>query len=195
MSKAIRTVNIVALLIISIIVGQIYLESACAQCCPDSVNNCNPNMGECQQMQPDLSKSSRRNIFQRLFGKCATQPPQDASCWKFENGQVIIDLAKASELAQSGRGIRLESEEPPVNLLVIRGDDGSYYAFENKCAHGGRKLDPVPGGGTVQCCSVGKSTYDYNGKVLKGAAQEDIVSYPVRSEDGSLYITLSKSND
>ena len=69
------------------------------------------------------------------------------------------------------------------------GQDG-YHAFENKCAHGGRKLDPVAGTETVCCCSVGKAGYDYDGQVLAGSADGAIKVFPVTAENGRLTVDL-----
>ena len=132
----------------------------------------------------------KRNIFQRLLGICATKPPADAGCWTYEGGKVIIDLARSGELAQPDGAFRLEGKNLPARVLVFKGSDGQYHAVRNQCAHAKRRLDPVPGEAKVQCCSVGKSTYDYEGKVLSGMAGGDIRTYPVATEDGRLVITL-----
>lgn len=139
-------------------------------------------------MQP---ATFHRNIFQRIFGICATKRPLDEGCWTFKNGRIIVDLARAPELSRPNGAIRLETRHLPDRVLVIQGNDGRYYSFRNRCKHlGGRRLDPVPGTDQVQCCSIGKSTYDYEGKNLSGPAKEGLESYPVTFEDGKLVITL-----
>jgi len=138
-------------------------------------------------------KDNKRGFFQRLFGKPVTQPPQDAGCWSYSNGTVVIELDKVPELAHAGGAIRLEGGNLPVKVLIIHGDDGNYHVFRNSCTHGKRCLDPVPGAGTVQCCSVGKSTFDYSGKVLRGGAKDNIVVYPVKVEEGRLRVQLNET--
>ncbi|MDP8206035.1 MAG: Rieske 2Fe-2S domain-containing protein [Candidatus Electryonea clarkiae] len=142
------------------------------------------------EIKPNPDKSSKRNFFQRMLGKSATKPPEDESCWEYSDGLITVDLIKASELSESDGSISLEGKNLPDRILVIRGDDNDYHAFKNSCAHGKRRLDPVPGAGTVQCCSMGKSTYDYHGKRLAGAAKDDIVIYDVKVEDSKLVIVL-----
>lgn len=132
----------------------------------------------------------KRNIFQRLFGICATQKPADEGCWSFENGSVTVDLARAPELGRTDGAIRLEGKGLPVRLLVVRGVGDTWHAFQNRCAHAGRRLDPLPGTGRVQCCSVGKSTYDGDGHILSGSAKKGVATYPVTEEDGRLMIPL-----
>ena len=138
-------------------------------------------------MQP---KTLDRSIFQRILGICATQRPSDEGCWTLEDGKIIVDLARAPELAGRNGAIRLEKKNIPDRLLVIRGDDDGYHAFRNRCAHMKRRLDPVPGTGHVQCCSVNKSTFEYGGKKVSGPAKGDVTTYPVTVEDNKLVITL-----
>ncbi len=135
-------------------------------------------------------KTLHRNIFQRILGICATKKPSNEGCWNFEEGKIIVDLARAPELAMINGAIRLEAEEIPERVLVIQGDDSQYYAFKNRCTHGKRRLDPMPGMQQVQCCSIGKSIYDYNGKIISGSAKDDIRTYPVTVDNGKLLITL-----
>lgn len=131
-----------------------------------------------------------RNIFQRMLGLPATRPPKNPECWKFDGGKIEIDLAAASELKEKGGALRLEGKQLPARVLVVRGDDDKYYAFRNHCKHFGRRLDPVPGAGTVQCCSVNASTFDYTGKFVHGPTNKDLETYPVTEEDGKLVVSL-----
>ncbi len=133
-------------------------------------------------MKIDPKQSNKLGFFKRLFGKCLTKPPADPDCWTFQDGKIIVVIEKAPELTQQSGAVKLEGKSLPVKVLIICGDDGQYYAFHNKCAHGGRELDPVPEAGTVQCCSVGKSIFDYEGKVLAGSAKEGIETYMPRSK-------------
>ena len=130
----------------------------------------------------------RRNIFQRLLGICATKPPSDDSCWTFENGKIVIDLSRAPELNTPNGAIRLEAKHLPDRVLVIHGNDGHYRAFHNRCTHAKRRLDPIPGAEQVQCCSVGKSIFDYEGKHVSGSAKGDVPTYATAVEDGKLVI-------
>ena len=131
-----------------------------------------------------------RNIFQRVLGICATRQPADEGCWKFEDGKIIVDLERAPELAERNGAVRLEKKNLPNRVLVIQGDDGRYYAFRNRCTHARRRLDPVPGKQQVQCCSVGKSTFEYRGKRVSGSAKKAVDTYAVTCESGKLVIAL-----
>ena len=80
-----------------------------------------------------------------------------------------------------------------MRVLVIRGDDGKFHAFRNRCTHiGHRRLDPVPETGTVQCCSVGKSTYTYDGKKIYGPPTGSIKTFKVEVEGDRLIVYVGK---
>ena len=138
------------------------------------------------------TKFLQRSIFQRIFGIPATSKPQNKECWNYSNGQVTIFLDKAPELKKPGGAIRLEGRNLPKRLLVALGEDNRYYAFHNRCTHvGHRRLDYVPGAGTVQCCSVNKSTFDMTGAKVFGPAPASVTTFPVEAREGALIITLS----
>ena len=132
----------------------------------------------------------KRNIFQRILGLCATRPPADGGCWTLESGKIVVDLARAPELAEANGAVRLEGKNLPERVLLTRGEDGAYRAFKNRCTHMGRRLDPVPGAGQVQCCSVNKSTFENDGKCVSGPGKKELATYPVTVEGGKLEITL-----
>ncbi len=128
-------------------------------------------------------------FFSRILGICSTKVPSVDSAWRYQNGRVEIDLNKAPELIPKGGAVRLEGKGLPERVLVVHGEDGAFHAFRNKCAHvGGRRLDPLPGRHSVQCCSVGKSEYDYEGKFLSGAAKKPVPVFRVESGEDTLHI-------
>ena len=125
----------------------------------------------------------QRNIFKRILGIPGTSKPAEPGCWTYADGKLTIDLKKTPELQKPCDAIRLEGRNLPERLLVVLGEDQQYKIFRNRCTHiGHRRLDPVPGTQTVQCCSVGKSTYDFEGKNVYGPAPDPIITYPTSSE-------------
>jgi Rieske Fe-S protein len=140
-----------------------------------------------KDMKPVILK---RSILQRLLGISASKPPADQGCWTFADRSIEIDLSRVPELSEPGRAIRLEKKNLPERILIVRGEDGRFHAFRNRCKHMGRRLDPVPGTQTVQCCSVNKTTYDYGGKVLFGPAREPLEVRQVEIREGRLIVKL-----
>jgi len=94
-------------------------------------------------------------------------------------------------LSRLGGAVRIEGEVLSDPILVVLGDDGNYYAFKNRCTHGERMIDPVVGTMTLECCSVSKSTYDYDGNVLSGPAEGPLTSYALESLGDKLTVNLN----
>lgn len=137
-------------------------------------------------------KFLKRSFFQRLLGKPATSGPENPNCWSYSDGKLSIDLKNAPELGKPGGALRFEGGHLPVRVLVFLGEDKKYHAFRNRCTHmGHRRLDPVPGTDTVQCCSVSKSTYDYEGRKIYGPAPEPIINYATNLDGDRLVVTIS----
>lgn len=132
------------------------------------------------------------NFFKRLFGICETPIPADPRAWTIENGSLRIDLSRTPELKASGRGVRLEGKGLQPRLMVFCGDDGKYHAIANRCTHMGRRIDPVAGSGTIQCCSVSKSTFTYDGRPVGGAAKAPLETFAVTRNGQTLTISLTK---
>ena len=130
------------------------------------------------------------SFFSRILGICQTKPPADAGSWTAQGNQVVIDLAKAPEVANPGGAIRLEGQGLAQRLLLFRGEDGALHAFVNKCTHGGRRLDPLPGQDNIQCCSVGRSVFDYQGRRISGSAKKDLSPLQVEEKEGRAVIEL-----
>ncbi len=137
-------------------------------------------------------KFLKRRFFQRLMGISATAGPEMNDCWHYADGKLTITLSKASELKEPGGAARFEGNNLPVRVLVVYGEDGEYRAFQNRCTHmGHRRLDPVPGTGTVQCCSINKSTYDSDGNRIFGPAPHPVTRYPVEKDQERLIVRIA----
>lgn len=133
-----------------------------------------------------------RSFFQRLFGIPATGRPHHPDCWRYAEGELVVDLDKATELARRGSGLRFEGSGLPRRVLVVHGEDGGFRAFHNRCTHlGHRRVDPVPGTRTLQCCSVGASTYTEDGTRIGGPAPGPIDTFPTEQRGRQLFVRLS----
>jgi nitrite reductase/ring-hydroxylating ferredoxin subunit len=131
-------------------------------------------------------------IFKRLFGICETKLPANSGCWTYADGKLEVSLDKAPELSQKGGAVRLEGPSLPKRVLVVHGQDGAFHAFPNRCTHlGHRRIDPVPEEDKIRCCSVGKSTFEYSGKLVSGSAKESLEPLAVESEGSKLIISVA----
>ena len=129
-------------------------------------------------------------ILTRIFGICETKPPENPDCWRYSSGRLEIDLSKIPKLNEKDTAIRLEGKGLPNRLLVVRGGDDVYHAFENRCTHFGRRLDPLPGQPLLECCSIGKSTFNFSGSIISGSGKGPIKSYPVEKSGDKLLVSL-----
>jgi len=131
-------------------------------------------------------------ILKRLLGICSTQVPANSGCWTYADGKLEVILDKAPELSQKGGAVRLEGPSLPKRVLVLHGQDGAFHAFPNRCTHiGHRRVDPVPGEDKIRCCSVGKSTFEYSGKLISGSAKESLEPLALESDGSKLVISIS----
>jgi len=136
-------------------------------------------------------KFLKRNIIKRCLGIPATSRPGDPNCWSYSDGKLTVDLKRTPELEKSGGAIRLEGGNLPERILIVLGEDQTLRVFRNRCTHvGHRRLDPVPGTETIQCCSINKSTYDFEGTKVYGPAPDSIISYPSFLEGDKLISTI-----
>lgn len=128
----------------------------------------------------------------QLIGICETPVPQDPDSWTLSNNQIEIDLNRVPELSQAGSAIRLEDDSLPVRVLIVHGLENNYHAFKNRCTHysSGRRMDPVPGKPLIRCCSIGKATFDYEGKVISGPVEKALTTYPVEVRENKLLVSL-----
>ncbi len=129
-------------------------------------------------------------IFHRIFGISVTSTPSDEGCVSIEEATVRVDLTRATELSTPGAALRLELGELPERLMVLHGLDGEFRAYTNRCACSGWRIDPVPGEHKVQCCTLARSTYSYEGEKLSGPAKGDLPTHPVERDGDTLIIAL-----
>jgi nitrite reductase/ring-hydroxylating ferredoxin subunit len=130
-------------------------------------------------------------IFKKILGICKTRKPEDAGCWIISGGRVEIDIKRAGELSERGGAIRLEGKGLVDRILVIRGENGLFYAYKNKCTHMGRRIDPVSGSQYIRCCSVMGSRFGTTGEVISGPAKGALKIFEVKIEDNKLNIDIS----
>lgn len=129
-------------------------------------------------------------FFKMLFGICQTASPADDGCWNFANGKIEVQLDRAPELENQGGAIRLEGNGSPERVLVIHGRDGQFHAYKNRCTHAGRRIDPFEGTDSLKCCSIFKSTFDYEGNVISGAAKKPLTPFKVEQGAGKLTVSV-----
>ncbi len=100
-----------------------------------------------------------------------------------------IDVAAEADLFE-GAGIAVAPEGQDIALFKL--DDGCVYAINNECSHGNAKLcDGFVEGHMVEC-PFHQALFDVrDGSVGCGPATEPVKSWPVKIEDGRVYLDLA----
>ena len=129
------------------------------------------------------------SIFKAVLGICDTKP-LGGDLWSLEGNKARVKLSQMPEPLQKGSAVYLKGGGLSKPVLLLRTGDDRYLAFEDRCTHFGRKIDPIPGEEKLRCCSIFHSTYDLDGKNISGAAKRPLTSYVVEQSDGDLIITL-----
>lgn len=127
------------------------------------------------------------SIIKAIFGICETRKLDDGF-WQLDGDMVKVKLDQVPELAEKGGAVYLKGGGLNDPVLVIKNEDGNILALKNKCTHGGRKIDPVPGEKKLKCCSIGHSTFDSEGNILSGPAKGPLTIYKVTKDGDSLVI-------
>ncbi len=128
-------------------------------------------------------------FFKAVLGICKT-PPLDAGLWTIQGNQVTVRLREAAALASVGGAARLEGQGLVSPVLIVHAGDG-YLAFENRCTHSGRRLDPVAGRDELRCCSVNHARFDYEGNKVFGPAKGPLKRYAVEKRGEELVVILN----
>jgi nitrite reductase/ring-hydroxylating ferredoxin subunit len=98
---------------------------------------------------------------------------------------VWVRAAAATDVPE-GEGLRVEIDEEPVALWNI---EGTFYATCDTCSHEEASLTEGDLWGAVIDCPMHGAQFDVRtGKVLSLPAVFPIATYPVKVEDGDVYV-------
>jgi 3-phenylpropionate/trans-cinnamate dioxygenase ferredoxin subunit len=103
---------------------------------------------------------------------------------------MMIEFYKAADLTelQEDGLYPVEVDGEPICLAKI---DSHIYAFTDNCTHISGPLNEGELKNGVITCPWHMAQFDIRtGKVLRGPARQDIMTYPVKIEDGSVLIGL-----
>lgn len=135
------------------------------------------------------------NALKRLFCISVTPKLTDPAGLASTPEALTIDLDRAPELESPGGALRIEGRGAPDRLIVVHGVDGRFYAFANHCACSGFRIDPVPGEPKMRCCTLGQSTFDYEGRSQSERLEHSLTTYPVTRDGSTLRVDLAGRRD
>ena len=102
----------------------------------------------------------------------------------------MTDFIKVAELDELEEGALLAAEVDGESICLAR-VNGDVCAFTDNCTHISGPLNEGDLEGCVLTCPWHGAQFDVRtGKVLRGPARQDIMTYPVKVEDESILISL-----
>lgn len=102
----------------------------------------------------------------------------------------MADFVKVAELDDLDEVelLAVEVDGEPICLAKI---DGNVYAITDNCTHIGGPLNEGELDGEVLTCPWHGAQFNVcTGKVVRGPARQDIQTYVVRVDDGSIMVSL-----
>ena len=95
------------------------------------------------------------------------------------------EVARLEDIAP-GELLRVEVG---AHLVCLANVEGVIYAVDDDCTHTGGPLDERELDGYTLTCPIHLARFDVrDGQVLRGPAREPLCAYPVRVEDGRIFV-------
>jgi nitrite reductase/ring-hydroxylating ferredoxin subunit len=99
----------------------------------------------------------------------------------------FLKVASVDEVAEGGL-LPLEVDGELVCLARVQ---GCVYAFTDNCTHISGPLNKGELTGYVLTCPWHGAQFDIRtGRVLRGPARQDILTYPVKVEEGAIFVCV-----
>ncbi len=99
----------------------------------------------------------------------------------------FFKVAELDDVVEGGM-YPVEVDGEPVCLAKVA---GTVYAFTDNCTHISGPLSDGVLEGCKLICPWHRAEFDIQtGKVLRGPARQDILTYPVKIEESDIYISL-----
>jgi Rieske Fe-S protein len=122
----------------------------------------------------------------------SSTPPAPAGSYRVQNGRVVVSLSEVGSLLDVGGAIKLTLDGvngPERKVIIARPGEADFRAFADACTHNGKELNYLHAEGLLACCGR-SSRFDLAGEVIRGPAEDALLSYQVRHESGELVIEI-----
>jgi nitrite reductase/ring-hydroxylating ferredoxin subunit len=124
--------------------------------------------------------------------KASDTPPAPEGSYRREGDRVIVSLSEVPDLKEEGGAVKftLDGEDgSELKVIVVHSEDDTCRAFADRCTHSGKELDYLHEDRKLQCLS-GKAQFDLEGDVLRGPAEDALLTYPLRRAGEELVIEV-----
>ena len=136
---------------------------------------------------------SRRDFMTRL-GLAGLACAQLAGCagtpryrGAIEDGVLVLDRAQVEVLLAEHPAIIVWAPSLEAALVLSRGADGSFRALSSRCTHLGCQVRPTR---RFLTCPCHGSTFDMEGRVVRGPAPKPLPGYRVVETGNALEINV-----
>jgi len=99
-----------------------------------------------------------------------------------------VDIKMYPELENPGGGVIFELQDLPRPILLINVDGKTFKAISALCTHMGCTVSLSK---NFIMCPCHGSTYNLEGKVLRGPAQQDLKNYNLKKNNGRVEININ----
>ena len=103
-------------------------------------------------------------------------------------GRARVSLSAFPELGRPDGAIHIVAGDMPDPIVVLAHGNGEFGALSPICTHRGCTVDVA---GDRLVCPCHGSTYDRDGRVLKGPAQRALTRYPIPRSGDELIIEVA----
>jgi nitrite reductase/ring-hydroxylating ferredoxin subunit len=126
-------------------------------------------------------------------GKSSSDTPSaPEGSYRRDGDNVIMSLSGLDDLDEIGAAVKFSPDPEAASelkLIVVHSEGDAYRAFADRCTHSGRELDYLHEDRMLQCSS-GKAQFDLEGNVLRGPAEDPLLTYVLNLEGGELHIEI-----
>ena len=101
--------------------------------------------------------------------------------------EIVVNVAEVDDIPEGGMlGVEADGE-----LVCLAKVDGCIFAFTDNCTHISGPLNEGELEGHVLTCPWHGAQFDVRtGKVLRGPARQDVLTYPVQVDGGTVRVQL-----
>ena len=124
---------------------------------------------------------------------CCTLPEIASNAARIHPGLVVIDLARAPELSQTGGAVKLVDSARKLQIVVARPARNQFVALDQKCTHGGGPLIYVHRHKHLYCACWGHAKFALDGSVLRWPNSQKprpLRAHPVERRGSLLHVRV-----
>ena len=121
---------------------------------------------------------------------CCTTADVPSASIKYEGQLVVVDLAQAPHLLQTGSAGQIVDEKRKLNILIAHTEKKRFVVLNRTCTHGGGPVAYSHKRRSVQCTCWGHTEFTMSGSVMSGPAKKPLKVYEARLTGKTLEIKL-----